>query len=110
MEPSAAGNPPSGSRGAAGGRAAGRRKGAAVPLTGTLDIAGFADVVTLVGRRGLGGRLEVRAGEVLVRLYFEDGRCVGLSTGRRVPTGGARDALVDVCARLLGCERGSFEL
>jgi DNA-binding transcriptional ArsR family regulator len=81
-----------------------------VPLQGTLDIVGFADIATLIARRHLTGRLEARSGEVLAKLYFDDGRVVGVSTGRRVAEGDERDILADLCARLLPVERGSFEL
>jgi hypothetical protein len=82
-----------------------------VPLQGTLDVVRFADVALLLGRRRLTGRLEVRSGDVIVQLYFENGLVAGMATRGRPHEAHGEPVyrLAEVCSRLLPADRGSFD-
>jgi hypothetical protein len=82
-----------------------------MPLQGTFDVLGFADVLHLLGRKGMTGRLHLRNRSMGANVYLDDGKLVGADLGEH-STNSAADVhgrLEEICVELLEAERGSFE-
>jgi hypothetical protein len=82
-----------------------------MPLQGTFDVLGFADVLQLLGRRHLTGRLHVRSRTIGANLYLDEGLLIGADVGDH-STNTANDVrgrLEEICFELLETDRGSFE-
>jgi Domain of unknown function (DUF4388) len=82
-----------------------------MPLQGTFDVLGFADVLQLLGRRRLTGRLHVRSRAIGANLYLDDGLLIGADVGDHSTntTSDVRGRLEEICFELLETERGTFE-
>lgn len=82
-----------------------------MPLQGTFDVLGFADVLQLLGRRHLTGRLHVRSRSLGANIYLEEGLLVGADRGDHptTTTSDVRSRLEEICFELLEAERGTFE-
>ncbi|HSS10930.1 MAG TPA: DUF4388 domain-containing protein [Acidimicrobiales bacterium] len=82
-----------------------------MPLQGTFDVLSFADVLHLLGRKGMTGRLHLRNRSMGANVYLDDGKLVGADLGEH-STNSAVDIhgrLEEICFELLEAERGSFE-
>jgi Domain of unknown function (DUF4388) len=82
-----------------------------MPLQGTFDVLGFADVLQLLGRRHLTGRLHVRSRTMGANLYLDEGLLIGADLGDHSTntTSDVRGRLEEICFELLETERGTFE-
>jgi hypothetical protein len=82
-----------------------------MPLQGTFDVLGFADVLELLAQKETTGRLHVRSRSIGANVYLEEGRLVGADVGEHPNTStlDVRSRLEEVCFELLEAERGSFE-
>ncbi len=82
-----------------------------MPLHGTFDVLGFADVLELLAGKAATGRLHVRSRSIGANVYLEDGLLVGADVGEHVNTStvDVRSRLEEVCFELLAAGRGSFE-
>jgi hypothetical protein len=82
-----------------------------MPLQGTFDVLGFADVLELLAQKETTGRLHVRSRSIGANVYLEGGRLVGADVGEHFNTStlDVRSRLEEVCFELLEAERGSFE-
>ncbi|HWG73992.1 MAG TPA: DUF4388 domain-containing protein [Acidimicrobiales bacterium] len=83
-----------------------------MPLSGTFDVLDFAEVLRLLGRQQLTGRLHVRSRSYGANLFLEDGLLVGADQSEHqaaAATGDVRGRLEEICFELLDAERGSFE-
>jgi hypothetical protein len=82
-----------------------------MPLQGTFDVLGFADVLQLLGRRHLTGRLHVRGRTIGANLYLDEGLLIGADVGDHSTNTASdvRGRLEEICFELLETERGSFE-
>ena len=83
-----------------------------MPLSGTFDVLDFTEVLRLLGRQELTGRLHVRNRSYGANLFFEDGQVVGAdqSEHQTAAVGGdVRGRLEEICFELLDSERGNFE-
>jgi Domain of unknown function (DUF4388) len=84
-----------------------------MPLQGTFDVLGFADVLRLAARRQLTGRLHVRSRSFSANLFIEDGLLVGADQTEHqaaAAAGDVRARLEEICFELLDADRGAFEL
>jgi hypothetical protein len=82
-----------------------------MPLQGTFDVLSFADVLHLLGRNRMTGRLHLRSRSMGANMYIDDGQLVGADVGEH-STNSASDVqsrLEEICFELLEAERGSFE-
>jgi hypothetical protein len=82
-----------------------------MPLQGTFDVLSFADVLHLLGRNRMTGRLHLRSRSMGANVYIDDGQLVGADLGEH-STNSAADVhsrLEEICFELLEAERGSFE-
>ena len=83
-----------------------------MPLSGTFDVLDFAEVLRLLGRRQVTGRLHVRARHYGANLFFEDGALVGADQSEHqaaASAGDVRGRLEEICFELLDADRGTFE-
>ena len=83
-----------------------------MPLQGTFDVLDFTDVVQLLARQQLTGRLHVRSRSYGANLFLEDGLLVGADQSEHQPAataGDVRGRIEEVCFEMLEAERGSFE-
>ncbi|HET9691221.1 MAG TPA: DUF4388 domain-containing protein, partial [Acidimicrobiales bacterium] len=83
-----------------------------MPLSGTFDVLDFAEVLRLLARRQVTGRLHVRARHYGANLFFEDGSLVGADQSEHqaaAAAGDVRGRLEEVCFELLDADRGTFE-
>jgi hypothetical protein len=82
-----------------------------MPLQGTFDVLSFSDVLHLLGRNRMTGRLHLRSRSMGANVYIDDGQLVGADVGEH-STNSASDVqsrLEEICFELLEAERGSFE-
>jgi hypothetical protein len=82
-----------------------------MPLHGTFDVLSFADVLQLLGRNHMTGRLHLRSRSIGANVYIEDGQLVGADVGEHSTNSAfdVRSRLEEICFELLEAERGSFE-
>jgi hypothetical protein len=82
-----------------------------MPLQGTFDVLGFADVLQLLGRRRVTGRLHVRSRAIGANLYLDEGLLIGADVGDHSTNTASdvRGRLEEICFELLETDRGSFE-
>lgn len=83
-----------------------------MPLSGTFDILDFTDVLRLVAREQLTGKLHLRNRSFGANLFFEDGQLVGADQSEHqaaAAAGDVRGRLEEICFELLEAERGGFE-
>src|SRR4030088_614882 len=82
-----------------------------MPIQGTFDVLSFTDVMQLVARKHLTGRLHVRSRSIGANLYFEEGLLMGADSGEPGHSGASdmRNRMEEICFDLLDAERGSFE-
>ena len=82
-----------------------------MPMQGTFDVLRFADVLQLLGRKHLTGRLHVRSRAIGANLYLDEGMLVGADIGDHSTntTSDVRSRLEEICFELLETERGTFE-
>ncbi|HLI23555.1 MAG TPA: DUF4388 domain-containing protein [Acidimicrobiales bacterium] len=83
-----------------------------MPLTGTFDILDFSEVLRLLARQALTGRLHLRSRAFNANLFFEDGQIVGADQADHqaaATAGDVRGRLEEICFEMLEAERGSFE-
>jgi hypothetical protein len=86
--------------------------GGAMPLSGTFDILDFSEVLRLLARQALTGRLHLRSRAYNANLLFDDGMIVGADQSEHQATataGDVRGRLEEICFELLEAERGAFE-
>ncbi|HLH47587.1 MAG TPA: DUF4388 domain-containing protein [Acidimicrobiales bacterium] len=83
-----------------------------MPLQGTFDVLDFTDVLHLLARQQLTGRLHVRSRSFGANLFLEDGLLVGADQSEHQPAataGDVRGRIEEICFEMLEAERGSFE-
>ena len=83
-----------------------------MPLSGTFDVLDFAEVLRLLGRQQVTGRLHVRARHYGANLFFEEGALVGADQSEHqaaAAAGDVRGRLEEICFELLDADRGTFE-
>ncbi|MHB8505380.1 MAG: DUF4388 domain-containing protein [Acidimicrobiales bacterium] len=83
-----------------------------MPLQGTFDVLDFTDVLQLLARQQLTGRLHVRSRSFGANLFLEVGLLVGADQSEHQPAataGDVRGRIEEVCFEMLEAERGSFE-
>ena len=82
-----------------------------MPLQGTFDVLSFAEVLHLLGRNRMTGRLHLRSRSMGANVYIEDGQLVGADVGEHSTNSAAdvQSRLEEICFELLEAERGSFE-
>jgi hypothetical protein len=83
-----------------------------MPLQGTFDVLDFTDVLRLLARQQLTGRLHVRSRSFGANLFLEDGLLVGADQSEHQPAataGDVRGRIEEICFEMLEAERGSFE-
>ena len=83
-----------------------------MPLQGTFDVLDFSEILRLLGRRGVTGRLHLRSRAMTANIFFEEGALVGADQSEHQPaaaTGDVRSRLEEVCFELLEADRGTFE-
>ncbi len=83
-----------------------------MPLQGTFDVLDFTEVLQLLARQQLTGRLHVRSRSYGANLFLEDGLLVGADQSEHQPAataGDVRGRIEEVCFEMLEAERGSFE-
>jgi hypothetical protein len=83
----------------------------AMPLQGTFDVLSFGDVLHLIGRNRMTGRLHLRSRSMGANVYIDDGQLVGADVGEHSTNSAAdvRSRLEEICFELIEAERGSFE-
>ena len=83
-----------------------------MPLQGTFDVLDFSEVLRLLARQQLTGRLHVRSRSFAANLFMEDGALVGADQSEHqaaAATGDVRGRLEEICFEMLDAERGGFE-
>jgi hypothetical protein len=83
-----------------------------MPLQGTFDVLDFTEVLRLLARQQLTGRLHVRSRSFGANLFLEDGLLVGADHSEHQPAataGDVRGRIEEVCFEMLEAERGGFE-
>jgi len=87
------------------------RQAVAMPLQGTFDVLSFAEVLHLLGRNRMTGRLHLRSRSMGANVYFDDGHLVGADVGEHSTNSASevQSRLEEICFELLEAERGSFE-
>jgi len=83
-----------------------------MPLQGTFDVLDFTEVLRLMARQQLTGRLHVRSRSFGANLFLEDGLVVGADQSEHQPAataGDVRGRIEEICFEMLEAERGSFE-
>ncbi len=83
-----------------------------MPLQGTFDVLDFTEVLSLLARQQLTGRLHVRSRSFGANLFLEEGLLVGADQSEHqtaATAGDVRSRIEEVCFEMLEAERGSFE-
>ena len=83
-----------------------------MPLQGTFDVLNFSEILRLLSRQGLTGRLHLRSRSYGANLFFEDGALVGADQSEHqaaAAAGDVRNRLEEICFEMLEADRGSFE-
>lgn len=83
-----------------------------MPLQGTFDVLSFSEILRLLSRQSLTGRLHLRSRSYGANLFFEDGALVGADQSEHqaaAAAGDVRNRLEEICFELLEADRGSFE-
>lgn len=83
-----------------------------MPLSGTFDVLDFSEVLRLLARQHLTGRLHVRSRSYGANLFLEEGALVGADQSEHqaaAASGDVRGRLEEICFEMLDAERGSFE-
>lgn len=83
-----------------------------MPLQGTFDLLSFSEILRLLSRQSLTGRLHLRSRSYGANLFFEDGALVGADQSEHqaaAAAGDVRNRVEEVCFELLEADRGSFE-
>ncbi len=83
-----------------------------MPLQGTFDVLDFSDVLHLIARHELTGRLYVRHRSFGANLFVESGLLTGADQSEHQPAAASGDVvgrIAEVCFEMLEAERGSFE-
>lgn len=84
----------------------------AMPLQGTFDVLDFTEVLKLLARHQMTGRLHLRSRSFGANLFFDEGALVGADQSEHpaaAAAGDVRGRLEEICFELLEAERGSFE-
>lgn len=83
-----------------------------MPLQGTFDVLDFSEVLRLLARQQLTGRLHVRSRSFAANLFFDEGALVGADQSEHqaaATAGDVRGRLEEICFEMLDAERGGFE-
>ena len=83
-----------------------------MPLQGTFDVLDFSEVLRLLARQQLTGKLHVRSRSFAANLFLEEGSLVGGDQSEHQPAataGDVRGKLEEICFEMLDAERGGFE-
>lgn len=83
-----------------------------MPLQGTFDVLSFSEILRLLSRQSLTGRLHLRSRSYGAKLFFEDGALVGADQSEHqaaAAAGDVRNRVEEICFELLEADRGSFE-
>ena len=83
-----------------------------MPLQGTFDVLDFSEVLRLLARHQLTGRLHVRSRSFAANLFLEEGSLVGADQTEHqaaAASGDVRGRLEEICFEMLDAERGGFE-
>ncbi|MCU4184361.1 DUF4388 domain-containing protein [Acidiferrimicrobium sp. IK] len=83
-----------------------------MPLQGTFDVLDFSEVLRLLARQQLTGRLHVRSRSFAANLFLEEGSLVGADQSEHqaaAASGDVRGRLEEICFEMLDAERGGFE-
>ena len=83
-----------------------------MPFSGTFDVLDFTEVLRLLARQQLTGRLHVRSRSYGANLFVEEGQLVGADQSEHqaaATVGDVHGRVEEICFELLDTERGSFE-
>jgi hypothetical protein len=83
-----------------------------MPLQGTFDVLSFSEILRLLSRQGVTGRLHLRSRSYGANLFFEDGALVGADQSEHqaaAAAGDVRNRLEEICFEMMEADRGSFE-
>lgn len=83
-----------------------------MPLQGTFDVLDFTELLEMLARQKLTGRLHVRSRSFGANLFLEDGLLVGADQSEHQPAATSGDVggrIEEICFEMLEAERGSFE-
>jgi hypothetical protein len=83
-----------------------------MPLQGTFDVLDFSEVLHLLARHEMTGRLFVRHRSFGANLFVEKGLLTGADQSEHQPAANSGDVtgrIEEVCFEMLEAERGSFE-
>jgi len=81
-------------------------------LQGTFDLLDFSEVLRLLARQQLTGRLHVRSRSYGANIFFDQGALTGADQSEHqaaASSGDVRGRLEEICFEMLDAERGGFE-